>query len=80
MEQGGLGLEVVEEGHQPLVEEGVEVEVGHFQSPEKTEYNIIKQYVQEGNMFLKILNQNPSEVVHQAGNDTGALWINQVLA
>lgn len=30
--EGGLGLEVVEEGSRPMV--GVGVEVGHFQSPE----------------------------------------------
>lgn len=47
VEEGGLGLEVVGEGPQPVVEVEVEV-VKHFQTPEKTEYNVMIQPVQEG--------------------------------
>lgn len=51
-EEGGLDLEVVGEGSRPLV--GVEVEVGYFQSPEKTEYKNNEKMT-----FVQLFNQKP---------------------
>lgn len=49
-EEGSQGLEVEEEGSHPVME----VEVGHFQSPAKTEYYIMTQHVKEGGTFLQL--------------------------
>lgn len=47
VEGGGQDLEAVGAGSRPMAE----VEVGHFQSPEMTEYTITIQNVQEEDVF-----------------------------